>query len=289
MKVTLPKVDEIYGENKLDIIKVMGTKAKATDFAIVTGVFVPNLENRFAPYYLKNPCEGYVHAVSYSGIDKHYHATTNRSVGVRPIIEFESIDEILDLGGVIEDDKLKFGAYAYNALLKNEQREWTNVLANKNLKECGKYTLDSTMNDDYDIPYSPIEYSIYEYNGKRSIRIKVNSSYGDELFDEEIFKLSNGELYANGDYVWLEVKDKIWAFDEKKLKAISEEVILGGIQFNEKNNYTKEEDFLNINMGKYLNDVFLPELLQFQNMNLDNLNKEHKDTESNNIHKLILK
>lgn len=266
MKATLLTVNETFEDGKLDIIKEMGTKAKATDFAIATGVWVPNLEDRFAPYYLKDPYEGFARAVSSSG-KKDWNIAYRRLGGVRPALKFSSIDEINSNGVRVGENKLKLGVYVDNALLKDDQNDWTNALSSGTLRECGKYTIDSVKYTDYDIPYSPIDVPIYEYNGKRAIRIKVNSS-----FDGNTFKLSNGESYKDGDYVWFEVKDKIWHLDEKNLMAISEEVILGGIQFNEENNYHNVEDFPNTNIGKYLNDVFLPELMQFQNMTLDNSN-----------------
>lgn len=167
----------------------------------------------------------------------------------------------------VGEDKLKLGIYADNALSKNDQIKWASALSNGELKECGKYRLDSVRYNDHDTPYSPIKVPIYEYNGKRAIRIKINSS-----FDGEDFKLSNGEKYKDGDFVWFEIKDYIWLLDREKLKAVSEKICLGGIQFDKENDYQREEDFPNTNIGKYLNDVFLPELLQFQNITLDNSN-----------------
>lgn len=67
MKITLLTEEEVFGENKLDIIEKYGTKAKVTDFAIATGVWVPDLDLKTGWYYLKTPYNGYVRAVSPSG------------------------------------------------------------------------------------------------------------------------------------------------------------------------------------------------------------------------------
>lgn len=120
-------------------------------------------------------------------------------------------------------------------------------------------TLDSVNYDDYGKKYSPIQVPIYEYNESKAIKIKINSS-----FNGNNIELSNGKAYKDGDEIWFEVKDKVWYLDIKNLKAISKEICLGGIQFdNEINNYDNEQDFPNTNLGKYLENVFLPELLQF--------------------------
>lgn len=67
MKVTLLTEEEVFGENKLGIIKKYGTQAKPTDFAIATGVWVPDIDLGTGWYYLKTPYNGFARAVSNYG------------------------------------------------------------------------------------------------------------------------------------------------------------------------------------------------------------------------------
>lgn len=276
MKARLLSYDEIFGKNKLDIIREKGIQAKTTDFAKATGVWVSSEGN--VVYYLKTPHNGFVY-VGYMGISD-YRCTDGRNIGVRPVLEFSSIDEIFKYGGeILEGNKLRFGTYSNNAILKIDQEKWTNKLNSGMLEGCGSYTLDGTKYNDCDVNYNPIKVPIYEYNDKRVTMIKINSSFGGMPF-----LMSNGELYKDGNYVWHEVNDVMWDFDKERLIAVCEDVILGGIQFcNEKNNYHSEEEFSKTNMSKYLNDVFLPELLQFQNITLDNKEEDSNLDEVKNL------
>ena len=63
MECTFLEMNEIKGENQLEIFKRYGTKAKVTDYAIATGVYVDDsiclgntsLENRTGWYWTKTP------------------------------------------------------------------------------------------------------------------------------------------------------------------------------------------------------------------------------------------
>lgn len=276
MKARLLTFNEISGKYRLDIIRKKGTTAKATDSAKATGVWSDGKGN--AVYYLETPYDGgsgYVIAIEEHGYN-FSSSTSRRQNGVRVVLEFESINEIFEYGGeILEGNKLRLGTYSNNAMLKDDQERWSHRLCSGKLEVCGKYTFDETYNNNvvyYNIP-------IYEYNGKRATLITINSSFNGELF-----LMSNGEDYRDGDYVWHEVKDVMWDFDKEKLIAVSEDVILGGIQFcNEKDNYHSEEEFPKTNMSKYLNDVFLPELLQFQNITLDNKEEDSNLDEVKNL------
>lgn len=138
MKATLLTEEEIYGKNKLDIIKKYGIRVRVTDFAIATGVFVPNFEEKTGWFYLKTPYYGNVRAISFEG-NERWNLINGRDVGVLPVLEFLSINEIFDLGKEVTKDKLKLGYYADNALLDDEQRMWNDALNNTNLRKCGQY------------------------------------------------------------------------------------------------------------------------------------------------------
>ncbi len=276
MKVRLLTEDEVFGKNKLGIIKQKGTKAKATEFAKTTGVFVDD------EGYLMTSYNGYVRAV-YSNGKLNSSTTVRRGIGIRPVLEFSSIDEIFKYGGeILDNNKLKFGVYAHSFALEYiEQIKWSDRLDSGVLEVYDGYTLDGANYNDYNSKFNPTRVATYEYNGKRVTRIKANSS-----FDGKPFMLSNGQSYKDGDYVWFEVKDVMWDFDKERLIAVYEDVTLGGLQFsNVKNNYYYDDEyFYEVDIGKYLNNLFLPELLQFKNITLDN---KEEDSNLDEVRRLL--
>lgn len=273
MKVTLLTKNQLLGENKIENISI---SSKPTDFAISQEVYRnriillygKSISSEFAEYFLK---DAYEHQVLTLGTEPSGLIYTDccpifsYNKGIRPVIEFSSVDEIDNYGVRVSNDKLKLGAYMDNILSKEEQIKWNNALLNDTLEKCGSYTLylrnlSRKSSDNYEKNYV----QVYELNGKKAIHINYCNRHEEAL--------SDNEKYEYGDSIWIEVKDKIWPLDEKNLVAVSEEVILCGIQFNNQDNYESEEDFLIQNMYKYLNDIFLPELMQFHSIALDNSN-----------------
>ena len=135
-----------------------------------------------------------------------YYDVGLRSGGARPALPFSSISSIPTNGesgkrardGVLE---VEYGYYPQKAVAKDMQERLERAYKNRTISRTkNSYTTDSVAYDNYDTSFQPQAHQEYEYNGKRYVRVNVNSYY-----DGNYFTLSNGEKYKDGDSVWLEV------------------------------------------------------------------------------------
>lgn len=261
MKIRILKKHEIVGKDRIGIIK----EAIASDYAICTGASYinNNLEDKMGEYTLMTVNNGSPCCITSAGYIS-YIDTWNPYIGVRPVIEFESCAEINNYGIRLGDNKWVFGMYMDYISSKDEQEKWSKLLKDGALKNVGEYTTDTIINSDPYKDFHPMINKCYEdINGNKVVILKAKS------FDDQPFKLSNGEEYKDGDYVYFNVKPFCWDLDEEHLLAISPKVIFGGIQFDycsgycSGNTYISEKEFSKTFLGKYLNEVFLPELTQF--------------------------
>ncbi len=78
--------------------------------------------------------------------------------------------------------------------------------------------------------------------------------------------LSNGEMYKDDNYVWVEVSKVKWLVDEENDIALSKNILVAGIQFDNAKDY--EGNFENSNMYKYLNTYFIKDI-QMKEKNID--------------------
>ena len=95
------------------------------------------------------------------------------------------------------------------------------------------YTTDSRKYDAYNEKFLEKQHDEYEYNGKRYVRIEVNSGKSQ-------YALSNGETYRDGDNVWVEVSPVKWLVDERGKVMLTDKLIFSGIQFNHTRDYYTE-------------------------------------------------
>ena len=154
-------------------------------------------------------------------------------------------------------EEVEYGEYPQYAPDSDVQRRLENEYKNGNLRQTGRnYTFDKTEYDDYDQYFQPVTYEEYDYNGKRYIRIRANSDYGSNSF-----KLSNGESYRNGDYVWVEVSPVKWLIDDKTQTLVSKRGLLSGIRFHTKDR-SYNGDFSTTDMKEYLDKHMLRDLTQ---------------------------
>lgn len=153
--------------------------------------------------------------------------------------------------GIIE---FEYGEYPQKVAPKNLQVVLEQAYHNSftTLKPTGKtYTTDSKKYNDYEAKFQAQQFQEYSYtDGKKYVRVKANS-----WFDGSKFKLSNGEEYKDGDYVWVEVQPIKWlVVDENKNIALSERLLFAGVQFKNKRNY--KGDFSKTDIKKFMDDCF---------------------------------
>ena len=199
---------------------------------------------------------------------------TSRMTGARPVLPF-SLFKIPTNGkrgkdGVLE---VEYGYYPQRAASKGMQEILEEAYRSNSIPETGNsYTTDSVDYSDSVTVFQPQTHQEYEYNGKRYVRIKAQVSY--------YYRFSNGEIYRNGDNVWVEVEPVKWLVDEKARIMITEKIIFAGVQFDndeykvqydyDNNEYIYKRDFVKdfkkTNIKKFMDKYLAKELFQPREM-----------------------
>ncbi len=269
--LTLLTEDQCWGPSKLDIFKKRGAQAVITDFSILLGGGVSNnyvhndnaLENRTGYYWTRTE-DGTndMRIVGASGYLRNFWAGA-RSYGARPVLPFTSADSIPsneEVAKKAEDGilEVEYGYYPQRAVSKDMQGILEKIYKSGNISTTGNsYTTDSTPVNEYDTPFQRQTYQEYEHNGKRYVRVKANFATDRSVRP----KLSNGEQYKDGDYVWVEVSPVKWLVDEKEKVMITDKIIFAGVQFNDMHKYDTKH-FDNTEMKKFLDEFFSRDLMQ---------------------------
>ena len=273
-ELTLLSEQEVWGVNggrQLDVLEKYGTKSAITDLVILTGGYCEDSCSYMAPddnslkgrtgwvYTRSSDGDGYVRGVNRDG-SRSYKYRYSRNGAVRPALLSSFIFSQISpnrVRGYNGTEEVEYGEYPQYAPDSDVQRRLENEYKNGNLRQTGRnYTFDKTEYDDYDQYFQPVTYEEYDYNGKRYIRIRANSDYGSNSF-----KLSNGESYRNGDYVWVEVSPVKWLIDDKTQTLVSKRGLLAGIRFHTKDR-SYNGDFSTTDMKEYLDKHMLRDLTQ---------------------------
>ena len=273
-ELTLLSEQEVWGVNggrQLDVLEKYGTKSAITDLVILTGGYCEDSCSYMAPddnslkgrtgwvYTRSSAGYGGVRGVNEDG-SRYYNFRSKRNGAVRPALLSSFIFSQISpnrVRGYNGTEEVEYGEYPQYAPDSDVQRRLENEYKNGNLRQTGRnYTFDKTEYDDYDQYFQPVTYEEYDYNGKRYIRIRANSDYGSNSF-----KLSNGESYRNGDYVWVEVSPVKWLIDDKTQTLVSKRGLLSGIRFHTKDR-SYNGDFSTTDMKEYLDKHMLRDLTQ---------------------------
>ena len=273
-ELTLLSEQEVWGVNggrQLDVLEKYGTRSAITDLVILTGGYCEDSCSYMAPddnslkgrtgwvYTRSSDGDGDVRGVNKGGSRSHFYSY-ERNGAVRPALLSSFIFSQISpnrVRGYNGTEEVEYGEYPQYAPDSDVQRRLENEYKNGNLRQTGRnYTFDKTEYDDYDQYFQPVTYEEYDYNGKRYIRIRANSDYGSNSF-----KLSNGESYRNGDYVWVEVSPVKWLIDDKTQTLVSKRGLLAGIRFHTKDR-SYNGDFSTTDMKEYLDKHMLRDLTQ---------------------------
>ncbi len=249
---------------KLEILEKRGTIAPITDFSILLGGYVSDdyyynngnsLEDRSGWYWTSSDDkDNDVRVVRFDGSRTHSYVN-RRGGGARPALPYSSIRNIASNGvrgrdGILE---VEYGEYPQKVASKRLQDELERAYNynQSSIRKTGKtYTTDSRKRDEYDEKFSAQIIEEYSFDdGKKYVRVKANSYY-----DGSEFKLSNGERYKDGDYVWVEVQPIKWLIDEKSDIALSERLLFAGVQFKHERNY--KGDFRTTDIKEFMDRYF---------------------------------
>lgn len=266
--LTLLSEGQIWGngsESQLEVIRKYGTKAAITDLCALTGSSFGynlaedrSLTGRTGQYWTRSS-DGYNNAcvVTIYG-DNCCVDGARRGVAVRPVLCSSVIFSQISpnrMRGYNGTEEVEYGEYPQNAANSRMQNILESEYSRGMNKTGGSYTFDSAKDADYNKRFKPVAYEEYEYQGKKYIRIKANFGNGN------IFKLSNGVVYINGDYVWVEVSPVKWLIDDRTGILISKKGLVSGIRFiDRKTNY--KGDFGRTEMKEYLDRYMLRDLTQ---------------------------
>lgn len=261
-KFTFLTQEQCFESDKLDILEKRGTKAAITDFSILLGGWVSSyhvdndssLEGRTGYYWTKTDDGDNDARVVYALGDCYYLSVSLRDGGARPALPFSSISSIPTNGesgkrardGILE---VEYGYYPQKAVSRDMQERLERAYRSGSIsKTRNTYTTDSRKYDAYDEKFLAKQHEEYEYNGKRYVRIEVNSGKSQ-------YTLSNGENYRDGDNVWVEVSPVKWLVDERAKVMLTDKLIFSGVQFNHTRDYhTRDFDKTDIKtfMDRYL-------------------------------------
>ena len=273
-ELTLLSEQEVWGVNggrQLDVLEKYGTRSAITDLVILTGGYCEDSCSYMAPddnslkgrtgwvYTRSSDGDGDVRGVSKAG-SRFTGYRCRRNGAVRPALLSSFIFSQISpnrVRGYNGTEEVEYGEYPQYAPDSDVQRRLENEYQRGNLRQTGRdYTFDKTEYDDYSQYFQPVTYEEYDYNGKKYIRIRANSDYGSNSF-----KLSNGESYRNGDYVWVEVSPVKWLVDDKTQTLVSKRGLLAGIRFHT-DDKSYNGDFSTTDMKEYLDKHMLRDLTQ---------------------------
>ena len=273
-ELTLLSEQEVWGVNggrQLDVLEKYGTRSAITDLVILTGGYCEDSCSYMAPddnslkgrtgwvYTRSSDGDGDVRGVDTVG-SRFTGYRCRRNGAVRPALLSSFIFSQISpnrVRGYNGTEEVEYGEYPQYAPDSDVQRRLENEYQRGNLRQTGRdYTFDKTEYDDYSQYFQPVTYEEYDYNGKKYIRIRANSDYGSNSF-----KLSNGESYRNGDYVWVEVSPVKWLIDDKTQTLVSKRGLLAGIRFHT-DDKSYNGDFSTTDMKEYLDKHMLRDLTQ---------------------------
>lgn len=261
--LTILTEEQVYGDNKLNIFKVIDPMVAVTDTAILRGAYVSDyyvdgndsLSGRTGYYWLQNS-DGKARGVGRCSIFTIYSSRVRRE-GIRVALPYSAIQSISPNRVIRQDglERIEYGFYPGMAVSATMQQTLENEYNLGCLTNLGNgCTFDARKYDDYDKSFLVEEQMYYEYNGEKYARIKANSNFGSG----NRFQLSNEESYINDDYVWIKVEPIVWLKHPDDDIMVSKNCIISGIRFCDLkpflNNYLSKDIMFNVNYGAKHND-----------------------------------
>ena len=287
MELDLLEENKVFGKNSLSIFAKHVAKASNTDFSILLGGDSSSnyhtregntLKNRAGWWWTKSLRGDAVRIVGMNGYRSNYIdlcLVESRNGGIRPILSYPQIQSISSnvLRNASEIKEVECGEYPQNIVDENYSRELERAYNNGSLKIIGKnYTTDSVRYQDSDVIFKARVHAEYEYNGQKYIRF-VGDSNGEGKILSNDRKIKKGKIY------WVKVEPITWLVDLEHDIAITEKIIVSGIQFNNESNYTR--DFKNTDIYKFMNTYLIKDMFNNTSINKeDDNNKEFVNIDS---------
>ena len=259
MKLRLLEPDEVGAEKPLSVLDKYGLKAQRTDMALLTGIYETTIVarrdkpgdyfiNLRESNYVFTPLDAWYSAcyISREGFHDSFYTPELRSRGVRPVLELpedlfeEAIKDRREIAdGVYETD---LGEYTLTIPSPEIIKELDKKLETDKLEPTGKsITLDG-IRPKKNWPFQPVKAIEYEYEGKKYVRVKVNSydqfisiRYSSRTFKQEM-RTDRPDMdqyymhFGRGGYAWVQVLPVPWLIDFEKKLLVSKYILLAGIK-----------------------------------------------------------
>ena len=256
--------EQIFGNNRLDIISRYGTKCTITDFSILLGGYVSSIhytsegntrKDRTGWWWTKSSDgDNDARGVNTCGIIR-WSNVIRRDGGARPALPYSSIQQVSSNGvrGASGIKETLYGEYPQTIVDENYSRELERAYNNGSLRTTGKnYTTDSISNPVTDTSFRARVHTEYEYNGSKYIRFVGDSYRGEEV-------LSDGRTIQSGNTYWVRVEPIIWLVDERANIALSKKIIFSGVQFKNRRDY--KDDFDRTDIKQFMDNYFSKEIV----------------------------
>lgn len=192
--------------------------------------------------------------------------------------------DICSYKGVNGVEIVEYGEYPQSIIPKEDARKLERLYKKRRWKlnwTAEKYTTDSNLNNNTEVGFITREHHVYEYEGKKYIRL-----VGDENVEGEL--LSDGQIVTIGTPYWIKVEPVKWLLDREKDLLISKDALVSGIQFNFKRSYT-EKEFDETTIKWYLDNHLSKEIVQNEKkVNINNTVKTEISIQNKDISKKLL-
>ena len=253
-------------DNKL-LFGLFRRETTITDFAILLGGYAANKNgnekeettfNRnnksYGKYFLSQLFGMDACIVTEDGMISH-DFVRKRDIGIRPSANYSSM--LVNYVNIIKDDKLtkiiEYGEYPQNVVSEDFAGVLEKEFNKYNLEKTGKYyTTDSRGVKQYTQEFLERKFDEYTYTGKKYIRFVADINGNGKI-------LSDGRNIVIGKPYWIEVSPIKWIVFKEKDIAVTEEIILAGIQYNKNASFNiKYED---TTLKKYIDDFMSKEIV----------------------------
>ncbi len=260
-KIHLTLLDEsqLWGDNRLEVIKRYGVQASITDFGVLTGGYrssylihdgkAESSEINYAAAYWAKTINYAKHAlvIHYSGGRSFYDYIYDRDIGVRPVLHLPT-EKLVNLPQQVDYEQIPvffFGEYP--TYVADES------IAQKLDESHSQQNLETTFKT-YTIPYLKNKTKIlkeYIYEGQKFVHIEP------VLIADSWQQLSDSNYIAPRKPHWVKVEPIPWLYDEESDLLISKHSLIASIPFAKEEVTTFEET----NMYNYLNNCLAKEIL----------------------------
>lgn len=226
-----------YRGEQLGVFEKHGIQSTITDMAILTAADYsydketnePMAEFTFtqSKAYTKNYTNVVCITPSSSGGVYRTSCESNSNQGViRPVLDSEKA--LIQINELDDSDEVEYGEYPQYAASLEMQGQLEEEYQQGNLKEAGGSYSFNSVSYMYTYRMELEEYPVYEYEGKKYIRMKVMPSNCRRI-------LSNGKEYDDfrQEYVWIEVAPVKWLLDRETGLLVSKHGLVSGLCFDQ--------------------------------------------------------